>query len=449
MAVLNRVIAQDAERGALPALYAATVAGLPGGSYVGPDGPGEWRGSPRARLDERARERPGDGAPAVGGLRAPDRRDLRVRLTGGAGLTERVERWIADDPDPEARAELRALLDAGAAAELEERFAGGLSFGTAGLRGRLGAGPTRMNVATVRRASAGLAALPARRGRRRGARPGSSSATTRATGPRASRPRPPRSAPAPACARSAAPARARRRRCSPSPSASCGCAAGVMVTASHNPAQDNGYKVYLGDGAQITPPADARIAAAIDAVGPLADVPLGDGGERARRRGRRARTSRRSCRTCRAAHERDLRIVYTPLHGVGGDLCLARARARRLRAAARRRRAGRARSRLPDRPAPQPGGGGRARPRARRRGARGRPTSCSPTTPTPTASRSRSPPRAAAGAGCTGTRPARCWPTSCSSTRRTRPRAARHDGRVVDAARPHGRRGGRRASPRR
>src|SRR5215204_3069467 len=55
-----------------------------------------------------------------------------------------------------------------------------------------------------------------------------------------------------------------------------GCVAGVVVTASHNPPQDNGYKVYLGDGSQIVPPADAEISAAIDAVGPLATVPRGD-----------------------------------------------------------------------------------------------------------------------------------------------------------------------------
>src|SRR4051812_33149784 len=73
-------------------------------------------------------------------------------------LRQRVAAWIADDPDAGSRAELEALLDAGADGELAARFAGTLQFGTAGLRGPLGAGPARMNVATVRKASAGLAA---------------------------------------------------------------------------------------------------------------------------------------------------------------------------------------------------------------------------------------------------------------------------------------------------
>ena len=95
-----------------------------------------------------------------------------------------------------------------------------------------------------------------------------------------------------------------------------GCAAGVMVTASHNPPQDNGYKVYLGDGSQIVPPADSEIAARIAAVGPLADLPRGDAGRLVGEE-----IVDRYLDTVAGLAEdgpRDLRIVYTPLHGVGG-----------------------------------------------------------------------------------------------------------------------------------
>jgi phosphomannomutase len=234
-------------------------------------------------------------------------------------LRARVERWIADDPDPAAQAELRALLDAGAGAELEERFAHGLTFGTAGLRGRLGAGPSRMNLATVRRASAGLASHLL------DSVPGAATAGI-VVGHDARH----------GSARFAAEAAAvfsgagLRTLCLPPQSPTpllafavrhLGCAAGVMVTASHNPAPDNGYKVYLGDGAQISPPADSQIATAIDAVGALADVPTGGGGERLAEEVTEAYLEA-ILAELPAVAARALRIVYTPLHGVGGALCL-------------------------------------------------------------------------------------------------------------------------------
>ena len=123
----------------------------------------------------------------------------------------------------------------------------------------------------------------------------------------------------PRCCRGCCP-----RRCSPSPCSTCGAAAGVMVTASHNPPQDNGYKVYAGDGAQIVPPADAEIEAAIRAVGPTREIPLD-----ARRR--------RSCSTSelvdayvaaivgpgRRPARATLRIVHTAMHGVGSAVLRA------------------------------------------------------------------------------------------------------------------------------
>jgi phosphomannomutase len=192
------------------------------------------------------------------------------------GLRPRVEAWISDDPDPGDRAELRTLLahgGAAAAAELADRFGGRLEFGTAGLRGAVGAGPNRMNRSVVRGATAALA------GWLRDREPGAAAAGVvigcdarhRSTefADEAARvltgaglrvhllPRP---CPTPLLAFSV-------RQLS--------AAAGVMITASHNPAADNGYKLYLGDGAQIIPPADAQIEAGILALGPLSQVPVG------------------------------------------------------------------------------------------------------------------------------------------------------------------------------
>jgi phosphomannomutase len=96
-----------------------------------------------------------------------------------------------------------------------------------------------------------------------------------------------------------------------------GCVAGVMVTASHNPPADNGYKVYLGDGSQIVPPADSEISSAIDAVGPLPEVPLGDGWERLGDEVVESYLTDVS-RLVDPDGPRDLTTVYTPLHGVGG-----------------------------------------------------------------------------------------------------------------------------------
>ena len=97
-----------------------------------------------------------------------------------------------------------------------------------------------------------------------------------------------------------------------------GCVAGVMVTASHNPPRDNGYKVYLGDGSQIVPPADAEISAAIDAVGPVSDVPRADGWT-VLDDGILDAYLTAVAALPDAASPRDLTMVYTPLHGVGDE----------------------------------------------------------------------------------------------------------------------------------
>lgn len=222
--------------------------------------------------------------------------------------------WLAEDSDPRTRAELAALLDADDVTELAARFAGTLRFGTAGLRGEMGAGPMRMNRTVVIRAAAGLAAYLRTQGHGGGlvvigydARhrsrdfAGDTAAVMTGAGLRAALL--PRPLPTPVLAF------AIRR---------LGAVAGVMVTASHNPPGDNGYKVYLGDGSQIVPPADDRIADEIASIGSLADVPLGP--QSAWQVLDEAIVDAYLARTAAVVDRyspREVSVVYTPLHGVG------------------------------------------------------------------------------------------------------------------------------------
>lgn len=221
-------------------------------------------------------------------------------------LVARAREWLAQDPDPETRAELQALLDAGA--PLDDRFGAELRFGTAGLRGELGAGPNRMNRVTVMRAAAALAEVlgpgkhvvvgyDARHKSEVFAR--DTAAVLTGAGLRASVMAKPWPTPVLAFA-----------------VRHLGCAAGVMVTASHNPPRDNGYKVYWGDGRQIVPPIDKRISAAIDAVGRVDTLPRGDWNLL----GEEIVDAYLAAVTPLALGDaRDLRVAYTPLHGVGAD----------------------------------------------------------------------------------------------------------------------------------
>jgi phosphomannomutase len=234
-------------------------------------------------------------------------------------LRDRVRRWIADDPDEETRADLSDLLEAAgtdeqAYAELADRFAGPLVFGTAGLRGELAAGPNRMNRAVVIRAAAGLAAylkdsslvgpvvigFDARHKSDTFARDtaavmcGAGIDAVVLPGP----------LPTPLLAFAIR---------------HLGCVAGVMVTASHNPPRDNGYKVYLGDGSQIVPPADAEISTRIDAVRSALDVPRGAGWTVLGQEIVDAYVEAVAALPARGT-PRALTIAYTPLHGVGAGV---------------------------------------------------------------------------------------------------------------------------------
>lgn len=239
-------------------------------------------------------------------------------------LADRVRHWIAQDPDPDSRVELQRMLDALPAteAELADRFSGPLTFGTAGLRGPLRAGPNGMNLAVVRQAAAGLVnwltkhepggLLVIGYDARRGSHEFALETARVATGSGMRAALMPRPLPTPVLAFAVR---------------AMDAVAGVMVTASHNPPQDNGYKVYLGEhlggplgaGAQIVPPADQEIEAEIRAVKLLSEVPLGHPGTVL------GDDIVDSYLTAAAAvvqddQPKDLAVAYTPLHGVGGKV---------------------------------------------------------------------------------------------------------------------------------
>ncbi|MEU0025350.1 phospho-sugar mutase [Streptomyces sp. NPDC006335] len=234
-------------------------------------------------------------------------------------LIARARTWLAEDPDPDTRDELARLIEAGDVSELTARFSGTLQFGTAGLRGELGAGPMRMNRAVVIRAAAGLAAYLKKQGSTGGlvvigydARHKSAdfardtAAVMTGAGLRAAvLPRP---LPTPVLAFAIR---------------HLGAVAGVEVTASHNPPRDNGYKVYLGDGSQIVPPADADIAAEIAAIVSLNDVPRPDTGWETLDDAVLDAYLARTDAVLAADSPRTARTVYTAMHGVGKDTLLA------------------------------------------------------------------------------------------------------------------------------
>ena len=235
-----------------------------------------------------------------------------------AQLLAEVQAWIADDPDPKTAAELSKLIETGDEETLKKFFAGFLQFGTAGLRGPIGPGPSCMNRAVVGRTAAGLVSYMKERGMNRvvigrDARYGSEDFTEESaqifSGAGLEVFVLPRPLPTPVLAFATHDLK---------------CDVGVMVTASHNPPQDNGYKVYIGpiaDGidyaaSQIINPTDGFIAKEIAAVKSLAG----------QARGSKwtvlddAVLDKYIARTAELApRPGSLKIVYTAMHGVGTE----------------------------------------------------------------------------------------------------------------------------------
>ncbi len=233
-------------------------------------------------------------------------------------LLEEARRWADGDPDPETRAEIERLIDSEDLEGLDAAFAADLTFGTAGIRGMVGAGPGRMNRAVVIRTTAGLASRIVRTGVGPvvvgfDARPTSRRFAEDTAGvllaagiPVAFFEEP---TPTPLVAFAAK---------------EIGAVAAVVVTASHNPPEDNGYKVYGANAAQIIPPVDAEIAAAVREAPPANEVPRIEDIRSSERFDvvsdemfDRYRVEVESVRP--QPVRSDLRIVYTPIHGCGGE----------------------------------------------------------------------------------------------------------------------------------
>ena len=231
------------------------------------------------------------------------------------GLIDQARDWLEQDPDPQTRAQLRTWIDAADEERLAAAFAGPLAFGTAGLRGPLGPGPAAMNHIVVARAAAGLSQYVKDTGgdtivigydARRNSQAFAELTASIAAGAGLTAEVLPRRLPTPVLAY------AIKVR---------GADAGVVVTASHNPPEDNGYKVYLGDGMQIVSPADTEISGRIAAQPRYDLIPKSDDwvtlGEEIVDGYLARAVSLADPANTQGAH---LTVVYSAMHGVGGGL---------------------------------------------------------------------------------------------------------------------------------
>ena len=241
-------------------------------------------------------------------------------MSGGSRL-DIAKKWLEAEPDEDIRVELQAIID-GSGHELDARFNGRLMFGTAGLRAEVGAGPNRMNRLVVRQAAAGLVDYLLR------SVEGSAEAgiligfdarrksdvfaldTARVAAARGMKAMLlPQLLPTPVLAWNIS---------------RLGVAAGVMVTASHNPPQDNGYKVYLGSGAQIVPPHDELISDAIESFDATSIELASEDSPLIQILGNECIDEYikwlPSVRLCRDVPR--IKVAYTAMHGVGGDTAL-------------------------------------------------------------------------------------------------------------------------------